>query len=208
MITFEERIQNIVDMVGEDDNDVLKERVILMYMDVRARLIRQSYSNNRMLDEEYMQVITLSTERVKSTLDAPYYVSKEKVPTPVRLKTSRSFIYVGDIDMNIPYEQTKIEAFRYIQYNRYSSRRPRYAYHNDRIHVINSMTSKLLVKGVFYDFREAIILNDGSFSETNTEIATPGDISDIISDMIVDKIKKGLLKEYPEITVDDPERRT
>lgn len=206
MTTFEERIQNIADFFGEDDNDVLKERVRVMFYDTRARVIRQSYSSSGIIDEEYQQAIVMKMEEVPSTLNAPYYRTIAFVPDPIRLKNMVSFTYVGDKDMNYAYGFKPINAFRYQQYNRYNKASACYAYHDDRVYTINARPRQILIKGAFYYFQEVNKLSDRVHDDSAVDIATPGDIVDLITDMIIQKLSQRTDKNYEQVTVDDPQR--
>lgn len=72
-----------------------------------------------------------------------------KIPVPVR-SSYTLFDFVGTSDWTVSYGETRPEFNNFNSFNKYTSRKPKWAFINDRIYLFNDLAIKKLgVRGVF-----------------------------------------------------------
>jgi hypothetical protein len=80
--------------------------------------------------------------------------SKQKLPSPIRLKNGSPFTYVGTLDNLKSYAPMSVGELPFIGHSSFTGKVARYFVQNDYLYIVNAKPIKVVVKGIFEDPRD------------------------------------------------------
>lgn len=91
-----------------------------------------------------MEIVDRDGSR-NTSLPTFYLRTKHKIPSRVRLKNNRnSIVHVGSMDLKEEYDLVPYEQVKWLQYNKYTSHKPRSFIHNDYIYIYSDTVANLI----------------------------------------------------------------
>jgi len=156
MTTLNKIVYDIAHSQGKEDDESYLERLKFRVHQYRATIIRRDLDRNRFTPTQYIQTIgCLDMAFIDASSCAGVEVgckvfrSVKRVPYPIRFKDKVPFYYVGTIDGKKGYSPITVSELHYFGSNKYTASVPRYYYDDGYIYLLNSLSIKIQVKGVF-----------------------------------------------------------
>jgi hypothetical protein len=165
---------------------------------LRSLFIKQDTERN-LIDNRLIQSVCFDLIRVdiseccSAASNCMIHRTTNKVPMPIKLKSSGSFSYVGDLVGN-GYSFSKVEDWDLEKFRRFNLNKPFYDYYNGYIYIKNNKVREfLLVKGIFEDPDE---LSKCCSTTANTAVLEsdtyplPLDLAGRIKDVIESRLRR------------------
>jgi hypothetical protein len=204
LVSLNDLVQLLAARVGEPWNTDLQEqmKVVLNYKRAQffKRLLDQHPEQRRYFYKDF-NVELQAADKAECPVEVDCIVKRSvlQVPLPVRANTGEVFDYVGSSDKMQPYGYaTPGQVSQYIQYNRYTSRKPKYYYANGYLYIyVDKDTKYVNVTGVYPDPRQltAFICNGTDCYSDDSQYEIP---YDLINDMIRDTLQVELRNVFPQ----------
>lgn len=185
--------ESIAMILNKESDVVFKEKLKFDIKTLRSLFVSQDTVKN-IVDSRLIQPIVFDLEEVDMSLTCDINVgckvlkTVNKVPTPIRLKSTSPFTYVGDLDGN-GISMVKVEDWDLTEFSKYRSTVPIYDYFNDYIYIKKGKIREfLLVKGIFENPEELKKCCSTSTNVANFDLETypmPLDLAARIKDTII-----------------------
>jgi hypothetical protein len=150
---------NIAEIVGKpnDTSVILRIQDLIIYY--RALFLRRTIENHTHISSHFIQSLTeemipVDTSGIANLTNKLIYRTKNIIPKAIRLVNNELFTYVGGVDNTTPFYEVNERTLSLIQYDKFSSKMPRYFIRENYIYVFNTQPKQLRLKGVFEDPRE------------------------------------------------------
>lgn len=186
---------NIAEIVGKpnDISVILRIQDLIIYY--RALFLRRTIENHTHISSHFIQSLTedmipVDVSGIANLTNKLIYRTKNIIPKAIRLVNSELFTYVGGIDNTTPFYEINERALSLIQYDKFSSKMPRYFIRESYVYVFNTKPKQLRLKGVFEDPRE--------ISGFDADLLFP--MSDDMTSLIINTIIKEEFKIDQSIT--------
>lgn len=186
----------VLNGLNEPFNSVLNEQIKFSIKYWYAFLARQDIERNGVSEEMNISYVT---DLVKvdiadnNIIDADCTVlrTKNKIFTPIRLKSDTSFKFVGTTDRKISFTYTNLEELKYTCANKYTNNIIRYMRINGYIYVYNATKIKhICIDSIPVDAGEVLSYVNDKCYDDDDEFPIPMDmLQPIIRGMITGEYK-------------------
>lgn len=146
--------ESIASQFNKETDTVFIEKLKFDIKALRSTFVTRDSERN-IIDSRLVQTFVMDLEEVDMSLDCEIEVgckvlrTTAKVPSPIKLKSNSSFLFVGDLDGE-GHTFCKVEDWDLQKHARYTSKRPIYDYFNDYIYIKNGGQREfLLIKSIF-----------------------------------------------------------
>lgn len=183
-----EVIQRIISLyskgVESDDARLSRRHVYNKLLTVRARLIVERIRKNQPLSEWDLQplhcieMVSQKSIPCGPSYKCPFMKSKYPLPPAVTADNTEN-VEVTSFDGAMHFSRTTFEAYKYLNGNKYSARKPYYYIHDNYLYLINSRMTKAHMHGIWRDPAQVWRMHltyqgkDTCFSNNDIEIFTP-----------------------------------
>ncbi len=149
---------NIAEIAGKpnDLSVILRIQDLIVYY--RALFLRRTIEHHSHIASHFIQSLTedmipVDTSGVPNLTNKIIFRTKNIIPKTIRLINNELFTYIGGVDNMSPFFEVNERALSLIQYDKFSSKMPRYFIRENHVYVFNTKPDKLRLKGVFEDPR-------------------------------------------------------
>jgi hypothetical protein len=193
--------------IGQPFNEMLVESLKTSIKYYRAMFIRQDIEKNGE-ERSYFQYYVDDLIKVDSiddclvSSDCIVLRTKNKIPTPIRIKSPEMFNYAGTADRKSAFTFKAFTAQTYQKYAKYTSGIVTYDYVNGYIYVYTKSKKLMKYIGIGHQFAnpEDIINNCG---DTEINCFDEGDI--LLNDEMVPRIVNSIMNGELKMILDDKE---
>ncbi len=202
--------ESIAMILNKENDVVFKEKLKFDIKTLRSLFVSQDTVKN-IVDSRLIQSIVLDLEEVDMSLTCDINVNCKvlrtvnKIPTPIRLKATSPFTYVGDLDGN-GMSMTKVEDWDLTDFSKYRSTVPIYDYFNDYIYIKKGKIREfLLIKGIFEnpeDLKKCCSTSENVANFESDTYPLPLDLAARIKDTILRTELRSYNGEDKEVKLD------
>lgn len=157
---IEKNIRNIIRAGRLSDDEQISGREMKFKINImRAMLIKREVDKKKTLDVETIQdlqcvpvELTDKAECCEIEIDCVILRTKNKIPKLLDANFHNMLTYAGTIDGNQQFQQSTYETIVWSQYEKWTSKLPRYFEKNQRLYIINKdFVDNIRIRGVFED---------------------------------------------------------
>jgi len=209
-MTVNELADSIAANLGKEDDYPFRKRTRKTILDIRARLIRQEYTQTGSISPIVVQDLSdIELEEAddlacETCINKRVYRTVEEIPNPVRLKKrGSSFLFVGSNDRTNSFTYIEPEEAEAMAVTPFIKRQEFYTVLNKHIYVFNSKTNRINIRAAFGDPLELRKLKDCTGNACFTgDFQLEEDMCDVIERMIYEKTSQGRGEGEEEISID------
>jgi hypothetical protein len=190
-MTKNEIVYSIADALGKTLEDAFISRLNSRVLDKYAVFIRRDTEKNGISDHFVLPYIAELEEKDLGFCDnivtnCAVLVTKNPIPSPVRLSDMDDRLFVGSADGLQSYSKIEIEEYFNTRFNRFTSKTIKYAIRKNHIVLFNTNRIKhVLIRQVFENPEQAISFCSDSCFDNNVEFPISRDIADIIINELI-----------------------
>lgn len=219
MASINQLISEIAHSVQQSDNVPVRRAIRLAIIHARNELIRQSYSNNHLIDKSLQQRFRCTLIDIpdgdlggSTQLDGIIRIkrSKERIPKPTRLVNGLPFHSVRTIGVDNPVEIafTKEAVSKYYSYLLGMRCLPTYDYINGYLYINGIRNqeyynlSSVIIEGVFeypFEITEEHIDNNNFTYSDDDEFFIPEDFVNSIKKLTLETFNPQIVRDTSEI---------
>ena len=181
-----------------DDSLISMRQAKFWVKNTRMLLVKRDMDKNKDLDPELIQDLgCVEVELVDKAeccdikTDCFILRTKKKIPKTISAKNYYNYIYLGTVDGNEQFQSSTYEAIKWSQYEKYTSKLPRYYPKDGRAYIINKdMLDNIRIRDIFEDPGEAqdFVTCDGEACYSDDDrFPVPGWMIPMINDIVLSK---------------------
>lgn len=149
---------NIAEIAGKADDLSVILRIQDLIIYYRALFLRRTIEHHTHISSHFTQSLTedmipVDTSGVANLTNKIIHRTKNVIPKTIRLINNELFVYIGGVDNTSPFYEVNERVLSLIQYDKFSSKMPRYFIRDNYVYVFNTKPQKLRLRGVFEDPR-------------------------------------------------------
>lgn len=183
-MTLNEAAYLIAGNLNRNEDDVFIEEIKFAIKYYRAKILRDDFIRNGIDKNSVQSFVTNLVEVDKSLthlieLDCNIIRTEEKIPIPIKVKTSSPFLYAGEVGFLRPFGYIEFNQISLIKENRFTSKSTYYTYENSYVYVIGNRRLQWLAFQAYWEKPEEVIellISDNNCYDDNMEFPLRMDI--------------------------------